>query len=130
MVSFSTLSSGFNALAAVTWEDIIKPRIQLRDERQALTITRLIGIFLKSNSKLNVKQCFKAMSYGLLAIGMSFGVGNAGTVLQASMALVGSMVGPLFALFVLGILYPYATAPVKHTLFQSYKQLLIETISN
>jgi hypothetical protein len=54
----------------------------------------------------------KALFYGLLAIGMSFGVGNAGNVLQASIGLVGSMVGPLFALFVLGILYPYATAPV------------------
>ena len=53
------------------------------------------------------------MGYGLLAIVMSFGVGNVGTVLQASMALVGSMVGPLFALFSLGVFFPYATAPVK-----------------
>jgi hypothetical protein len=54
----------------------------------------------------------KAMGYGLLSIVMSFGVGNVGTVLQASMALVGSMLGPLFALFSLGVFYPYATAPV------------------
>ncbi len=52
------------------------------------------------------------MGYGLLSIVMSFGVGNVGTVLQASMALVGSMLGPLFALFSLGVFYPYATAPV------------------
>jgi hypothetical protein len=52
------------------------------------------------------------MAYGLLSIVMSFGVGNAGTVLQATMALVGSMIGPLFALFCLGVFYPYATAPV------------------
>ncbi|XP_054162852.1 sodium-coupled monocarboxylate transporter 1-like [Oppia nitens] len=91
--SLSTLSSGFNALAAITWEDIVKPRIKITSERQALNITKLI-----------------AMSYGLLAIVMSFGVGNAGTVLQASLALTGSMMGPMFALFIIGIFYPRATS--------------------
>ncbi|CAG2122350.1 unnamed protein product, partial [Medioppia subpectinata] len=75
-----------------------------------------------------------ALSYGLLAIAMSFGVGNAGTVFQASIALVGSMIGPLFALFTLGILYPYATAPgsligficgILFSLFVSIGSLLI-----
>ncbi|CAG2120395.1 unnamed protein product, partial [Medioppia subpectinata] len=115
--SLSTLSSGFNAMAAITWEDIIKPRIRCNDDKQALNITKII-----------------ALSYGLLAIAMSFGVGNAGTVFQASIALVGSMIGPLFALFTLGILYPYATAPgsligficgILFSLFVSIGSLLI-----
>lgn len=63
------------------------------------------------------------MGYGLLAIAMSFGVGNAGTVLQASMALTGSMIGPLFGLFSLGIFFPYATAPVKHSLSEILSSL-------
>ncbi|CAG2174567.1 unnamed protein product [Oppiella nova] len=92
--SLSTLSSGFNSLAAITWEDIIKHRIKCQDDRHALKITKLI-----------------AGSYGLIAIALAFIVGNAGTVFQASISLVGSMVGPLFALFTLGVLYPYATAP-------------------
>ncbi|CAG2111396.1 unnamed protein product, partial [Medioppia subpectinata] len=92
--SLSTLSSGLNALAAVTWEDLIKDRITLKNEKQALTITKLI-----------------AMGYGLLSIAMSFGVGNLGTVLQACMVLVGSMVGPLFAMFLIGIFFRYSTAP-------------------
>ncbi|CAG2118243.1 unnamed protein product, partial [Medioppia subpectinata] len=92
--SLSTLSSGLNALAAVTWEDIIKDRITVKNEKQALTITKLI-----------------AMGYGLLSIAMSFGVGNLGTVLQACMVLVGSMVGPLFAMFLIGIFFRYSTAP-------------------
>ena len=54
------------------------------------------------------------MLYGLLAILMAFAVGNAGTVLQASISLVGSMIGPLFALFILAVLYPYATEAVSH----------------
>ncbi|XP_054156937.1 sodium-coupled monocarboxylate transporter 1-like [Oppia nitens] len=92
--SLSTLSSGFNALAAVTWEDLIKDHIKLKNEKQVLTVTKII-----------------AMCYGLLAIAMSFGVGNLGTVLQACMALVGSMVGPILGLYLLGIFYRRATAP-------------------
>ncbi|CAG2119262.1 unnamed protein product [Medioppia subpectinata] len=72
--SLSTLSSGFNSLAAITWEDLLKDRINVKSEAQALNITKLI-----------------AMSYGLLSIGFSFVVGNAGTVMQASMALTGAM---------------------------------------
>lgn len=79
-----------------------------------------------SNYFLRIYFVYKAMFYGLLAIAMSFGVGNAGTVLQASMALVGSMVGPLFALFVLGILYPCATAPVNDLLIDN--KYLIELL--
>lgn len=52
------------------------------------------------------------MSYGLLSIAMSFGVGNFGTVLQASIGLVGATLGPLFAIFVAGVLFPFATAAV------------------
>lgn len=51
--SLSTLSSGFNALAAITWEDIIKPRVKVRDESQALNITKLIGIPRLKNFKTN-----------------------------------------------------------------------------
>jgi len=64
------------------------------------------------------------MGYGILAIAMSFGVGNAGTVLQASMALVGSMVGPLFALFSLGILFPFANALVCVCIHSEYNTFI------
>ncbi|CAG2176455.1 unnamed protein product [Oppiella nova] len=92
--SLSTLSSGYNSLAAITWEDLFKDRVKLKNDRQALIITKLI-----------------AMSYGFIIIGFAFLVGNAGTVFQASLALSGAMGGPIFALFLVGIFYPYATAP-------------------
>ncbi|CAG2173502.1 unnamed protein product [Oppiella nova] len=92
--SLSTLSSGYNSLAAITWEDLIKDRVKLKNESQALLVSKLI-----------------AMSYGLIIIGFAFLVGNAGTVMQASMAISGAMSGPIFALFLVGIFYPYATAP-------------------
>ncbi|XP_054159523.1 sodium-coupled monocarboxylate transporter 1-like [Oppia nitens] len=91
--SLSSLSSGFNALATMTWIDIVKPCLKITDEKQTLNITKLI-----------------AMCYGLLAIAMSFGVGNAGTVMQVSLALTGSTSGPMFSLFIVGIFYPYATS--------------------
>ena len=61
------------------------------------------------------------MSYGLLTIVMAFGVGGAGTVLQASMALNGSILGSLFGFFVLAAFYPYATSPVSSTICQPNK---------
>ena len=71
---------------------------------------------------------YKAMGYGLLAIAMSFGVGNLGTVLQACMALVGSMVGPLLALFCLGVFFSHATAPVCPLLSKGISKQLSTTV--
>ncbi|OTF74920.1 hypothetical protein BLA29_012434, partial [Euroglyphus maynei] len=87
--SLSTLSSGFNALAAVTWEDLLKERFAWsdKDDHRSMRAVRLL-----------------AFGYGLLAIIMSFGVGSLGTVMQASMSLFGSMNGPLFGLFSIAIL--------------------------
>ncbi|KAI7689160.1 Sodium-coupled monocarboxylate transporter 2, partial [Sarcoptes scabiei] len=67
--SLSTLSSGFNALATVTWEDICKDKLHWahHDDHRSLKAVRLL-----------------AFGYGLIAIGMSFGVGSLGTVMQAS----------------------------------------------
>ncbi|CAG2165233.1 unnamed protein product [Oppiella nova] len=92
--ALSTLSSGYNSLAAITWEDLIKDRVKLKNESQALLVSKLI-----------------AMSYGLIIIGFAFLVGKAGTVMQAAMAISGAMGGPIFALYLVGIFYPYATAP-------------------
>ncbi|CAG2165232.1 unnamed protein product [Oppiella nova] len=98
--SLSTLSSGYNSLAAITFEDLIKDRVKLKNDSQALIITKLIC------------ECILiTMSYGLIIIGFAFLVGNAGTVFQASLAMSGAMGGPILALYLVGIFYPYATAP-------------------
>lgn len=49
---------------------------------------------------------FSAASYGILSIGLAFVVGRLGTVLQASIAISGSIRGPLLALFVLAFFFP------------------------
>ncbi|KAJ6215650.1 hypothetical protein RDWZM_010150 [Blomia tropicalis] len=91
--SLSTLSSGFNALAAVTWEDLLKDRIPKVDGRRSIRMVKLI-----------------AMGYGIAAIALSFGVGVFGTVLQASMSLSGSLNGPLFGLFSIAILFRFVNS--------------------
>ncbi|XP_054166127.1 sodium-coupled monocarboxylate transporter 2-like [Oppia nitens] len=91
--SLSTLSSGFNALATVTWDDFIKRYFRDIKEKKQLMITKII-----------------AMSYGILAIAIAFFIGRLGTVLQASHALTGSITGPLLALFCLGIFFPCVNA--------------------
>lgn len=86
--SLSTLSSGYNALAAVTWDDFIRPRVKL-SEKRAVHLTKAI-----------------AACYGLLSISIAFLTGTMDSIIQASASLVGAMAGPLLAIFLMGILLP------------------------
>ncbi|XP_050027272.2 sodium-coupled monocarboxylate transporter 1-like isoform X1 [Dermacentor andersoni] len=86
--SLSTLSSGYNSLAAVTWEDFLRPAIKT-SEASALRITKLT-----------------AATYGLLSISIAFLVGTMGSIVQAASSLSGALCGPMVAIFVLGFLFP------------------------
>jgi len=65
--SLSTLSSGFNALATVTWDDFIRHTS-----------------FAKTLGDAHVKTICKciAASYGIISIGMAFLAGTVGSVLK------------------------------------------------
>ncbi|KAI1301878.1 Sodium-coupled monocarboxylate transporter 1 [Halotydeus destructor] len=91
--ALSTMSSGFNALATVTWDDFLKHTAFAKrmKDNQVKTACKLI-----------------AASYGLLSIAMAFFVGRVGSVLQAAISLAGALFGPLFGLYILGILVPFA----------------------
>lgn len=86
--SLSTLSSGYNALAAVTWDDFVRPRVTL-SEKKAVAVTKCIAAF-----------------YGILSISIAFLTGTLESIVQASSSLVGAMSGPLLATFLLGVLFP------------------------
>lgn len=86
--SLSTLSSGYNALAAVTWDDFVRPRVNISDAA-ALRVTKCI-----------------AAAYGLLSISIAFLTGTMESIIQASASLVGALSGPLLAIFVLGTFFP------------------------
>lgn len=87
--ALSTLSSGFNSLAAVTWEDFVKKWSSV-NEKQAAYITKAI-----------------ASVYGLLTIGLAFLAGRVGSILKAAFAMSGALSGPLLAVFALGVLTPF-----------------------
>ena len=101
--ALSTLSSGFNSLAAVTWDDYLKHKFSNPDKSGA-HVTKII-----------------AAVFGVLAIALSFVVGRLGTVLQASIAISGAIRGPLFGLFCLGIFLPFTNKKVgEHLLISQF----------
>ncbi|XP_077486529.1 sodium-coupled monocarboxylate transporter 1-like [Amblyomma americanum] len=80
--SLSTLSSGYNAMAAVTWDDFVRPRITM-SEAGAI-----------------------AAAYGFLSISVAFLTGTMESIVQASQSMVGALCGPLLAIFMLGTFFP------------------------
>ncbi|XP_065294528.2 sodium-coupled monocarboxylate transporter 2-like [Dermacentor albipictus] len=86
--SLSTLSSGYNALAAVTWDDFVRPRVNI-SEGATLRLTKAM-----------------AAAYGLFSISIAFLAGTMESIIQAASSLVGALSGPLLAMFVLGIFFP------------------------
>ncbi|KAH7950967.1 hypothetical protein HPB52_003565 [Rhipicephalus sanguineus] len=78
--ALSTLSSGFNSLAAVTWEDFLVRHLSLTSRQEAY-VTKL-----------------SAATYGLLTIGLAFVAGSVGSILKG--ALVGLMLGEAMCLWV------------------------------
>ncbi|XP_060561770.1 sodium-coupled monocarboxylate transporter 1-like isoform X1 [Ruditapes philippinarum] len=94
--ALSTMSSCLNALAAVCWEDMLKP---------------LIGEKVTESTKTWITRTLVAV-FGGAGIGFAFMAQNlGGTVLQASMSFTGAASGPLLGIFLLGGLFPRANAP-------------------
>lgn len=115
--SLSTLSSGFNAMATVTFDDFLNKFdcIKSLNER---TIQRMSKII--------------AFSYGIATIGMAFLAGRLDSVLQvkncffniynnffinfflspkqAAISIAGALIGPMLGLFLQGILFPFANS--------------------
>ncbi|XP_041483859.1 sodium-coupled monocarboxylate transporter 1-like [Lytechinus variegatus] len=91
--SLSTISSGLNAVAAVTTEDLIKPIWPgLSDERY----TQL--------SKL------MALSYGILTIGFAFIASFLGDILSTVLNFFSMFGGPTLGLFSVGMFFPWTNS--------------------
>uniref|UniRef100_G3MQS0 Sodium/solute symporter n=1 Tax=Amblyomma maculatum TaxID=34609 RepID=G3MQS0_AMBMU len=86
--ALSTLSSGFNSLAAVTWEDFLVRHLSLTPRHEAY-VTKIV-----------------AALYGLLTIGLAFVAGTVGSILKAAFAMSGALSGPLLGVFTMGLLIP------------------------
>ncbi|XP_005374605.1 PREDICTED: sodium-coupled monocarboxylate transporter 1 [Chinchilla lanigera] len=91
--TLSTVSSSINALAAVTVEDLIKPRFRSLSEKSLSWISQGMSVL-----------------YGVLCIGMAALASLMGALLQAALSIFGMVGGPLLGLFSLGILVPFANS--------------------
>ncbi|KAM9673008.1 sodium-coupled monocarboxylate transporter 1 [Trichechus inunguis] len=91
--TLSTVSSSINALAAVTVEDLIKPRFRSLSERSLSWISQGTSVL-----------------YGALCIGMAALASLMGALLQAALSIFGMVGGPLLGLFTLGTLVPFANS--------------------
>ncbi|KAK7111789.1 hypothetical protein V1264_011365 [Littorina saxatilis] len=92
--SLSSLSSGLNAISAVTIKDLIVPYCcpKLSDFKTTL-LTKLIVVV-----------------YGGLGMALAYVVGLLGRVLQASFSAYAILNGPMFGLFLLGMFFPWANS--------------------
>ncbi|KAG0717767.1 Sodium-coupled monocarboxylate transporter 2 [Chionoecetes opilio] len=93
--ALSTISSAVSSQAAVTWEDWLShiPRCAALPPTTQAAITKVI-----------------AGAYGVLAVGLAFLAGNFGGLLQTAHAFVGSVSGPLLAVFTLAFFMPFSNA--------------------
>ncbi|EDV35857.1 uncharacterized protein Dana_GF12676 [Drosophila ananassae] len=89
--SLSTISSAVTSLSAVTLEDYLKPLYKVVFRRTLL------------DSKSTLPTKVMAFVFGILCIGLAFGAGYLGGVLQASLIIFGVVGGPLLAIFTLGV---------------------------
>lgn len=87
--ALSSLSSALNSLSAIALEDFVKPRMQL-SERQTNYFMR--GFVL---------VC------GVICVALVFVVEKLGAVLQLTMSLGPATNGPLFGIFIMGLMMPW-----------------------
>ncbi|RUS71148.1 hypothetical protein EGW08_021087 [Elysia chlorotica] len=90
--SLSSLSSGLNALSAVTLRDLLPGRcVNDVSQFRSTIISKLLVFF-----------------YGMLSMGLAYVVSNLGSVLEAVYTVFGILNGPLLGVFTLGMFYPWA----------------------
>ncbi|XP_076030466.1 sodium-coupled monocarboxylate transporter 1-like [Oratosquilla oratoria] len=90
----SSVSTILNAMAAIIWNDLLKPLPSLRDvpSSTALLITKSISVI-----------------GGVVAIGLGFMATSMGGLVQAAYSIGGAFGGPITGLFVAAIFCPWVT---------------------
>ncbi|TKR96401.1 hypothetical protein L596_010419 [Steinernema carpocapsae] len=80
--SLSTVSAGYNSIAAVIYNDFVKPHFESR----ALLINKIVALLA-----------------GLISTGLAFACKPLGGILSSSVGLLGTTTGPVVGLFCLGV---------------------------
>ncbi|XP_071086332.1 sodium-coupled monocarboxylate transporter 1-like [Haliotis cracherodii] len=92
--SLSTISSGLSSLSAMTWEDILKPRLPNISELTATVIAKVSVVLF------GILSCGVALLISLIG----------GTLTQITTTVLSAFNGPLCGLFILASLCPWANA--------------------
>uniref|UniRef100_H2Z0D0 Sodium-coupled monocarboxylate transporter 1 n=1 Tax=Ciona savignyi TaxID=51511 RepID=H2Z0D0_CIOSA len=92
-IFYSTVSTGINALACSTYEDLIKPVKPDISEKRAVLISKILVII-----------------YGLLGLGVAFLASLLDKVLTMALKMFGIIGGPLLGVFFLGMFTPMANS--------------------
>ncbi|KAM3967594.1 sodium-coupled monocarboxylate transporter 2 [Aphomia sociella] len=88
--ALSSLSTGLNSMAAVVLEDFWKPFFRTLSHRETQLLMRAVVVVL-----------------GFISLGLVFVVERLGSVLQLAMSLSSASMGPLTAIFLMGIFLPF-----------------------
>ncbi|KAK3863994.1 hypothetical protein Pcinc_030258 [Petrolisthes cinctipes] len=102
--ALSTISSGVNSQAAVTWED------WLSQTHYCSSLSKGTQAFLTKLIALGYGGVVVALGYGGVAVGLAFIAGSMGGVLQAAVAVTFAVAGPLMAAFIMAIFMPFTNA--------------------
>ncbi|XP_061335176.1 sodium-coupled monocarboxylate transporter 2 [Pezoporus flaviventris] len=89
--TLSTVAASINALATVTFEDLVKKGFPNLSEKMSTWISKGLCVL-----------------YGVLCTSMAAAASLLGGVVQASLSIHGMCGGPMLGLFTLGIVFPYA----------------------
>ncbi|KAL3311959.1 Sodium-coupled monocarboxylate transporter 1 [Cichlidogyrus casuarinus] len=89
--SLSTVSSGCNSLVAVTFRDILDPFFPPLNGQKKIILSKFMGF-----------------AFGGLTIFLAYLASHMGAAVQAALGLFGMLFGPLFGIFTLAMLFPFA----------------------
>lgn len=95
--ALSSLSTGLNSLACILCEDVIKPLVrQPLSDKQTVMLLRCLTIV-----------------FGVLCIALVFVVEKLGMVLQLASMIAGITMGPLLAIYTIGVCAPWLKSKVR-----------------
>ncbi|TMS35342.1 hypothetical protein L596_002766 [Steinernema carpocapsae] len=87
--TLSTISTGYNSIAAVTYEDFIKPYTHNK---------------ISPTAALQINKALVCGS-GVLCTAMAFAAEPLGGIIKSSISLMGTLAGPVMGLFFIGVFY-------------------------
>ncbi|XP_025991363.1 sodium-coupled monocarboxylate transporter 1 [Solenopsis invicta] len=93
--ALATMSASLNTMSGTIYEDFINPRIPDSPKKEAMAANIMKGVVVVA---------------GVISVGLVFLVERLGPIFQIAVSMRGVTDGPLFGLFVLGMLVPWANA--------------------